>query len=601
MSVELPGDVVFVLNELGLPWPGIDEDELRAWAQGVRNFANGMTDSSARTRQTASGLADSSQSSFLNGLSEYWDQRHQLVADLHSPLDAFADALDVAADVVEAQKYAVIAAAGALITEGVVSMVGAVFTFGLSEAANLAAIAVARKAVQASLDYLAAKLFGDLVNGAMREVSDHAGSFVANFLDGTMHVGMEILTLKMSYNLVSEAASTVRGHSSETDSVGETAYRTNLNRDIEDNRGSGYHAGLAMAIQAVEQGLRDIARAVFQAVSAAFAKAQAFISQALDDFSARIEAEDEELGAGVPPEDNPVTGVDPFSGSALSRTDDSVRLTDEEVAQNDAAVLPPDDVQLTDERVAATDAASQLGGAETSLQEGVTAGDPVDVATGDVVLAEADVTLPGVLPLVITRSHRSSRRTGRWFGPSWLSTLDQRLQVSSERVIGVFDDGRLLTWTRPAVAGGVTAAPGHGPAWPLRRDRDGAYTVTDPQRGLTWRFEPRAGYDLDQAGEGELPLVTLTDRVGHTPTAYWNGYAAAKAALDMMVQTYAGEVLRSPLKVNLADPGPVATKLRAKAFPGEDQSRLATADEAAEWLLPLTLPACTRHGERVSR
>lgn len=267
MSVELPGDVVFVLNELGLPWPGIDEDELRAWAQGVRNFANEMTDSSARTQQTASGLADTSQSSFLNGLSEFWDQQHQVVADLHGPLNVFADALDVAADLVEAQKYAVIVAAGALVTEGVISTVGAFFTFGLSEAANLAAIAVARKAIQAALDYLAAQLIGDLVNVAMREVSDRAGSSVANLLNGTMHVGMEIQTLRMSYSLISDAAGAVRGHSSQTDSAGETAYRTNLNRDIEDNRGGGYHAALAVAIQAVEQGLRDIARAVFQAVS----------------------------------------------------------------------------------------------------------------------------------------------------------------------------------------------------------------------------------------------------------------------------------------------------------------------------------------------
>jgi RHS repeat-associated protein len=515
VSVELPGDVVFVLNEMGLPWPGINEDELRAWAQSVRNFANDMSDSSARTRQTASGLADSSQSSFLNGLAEYWDQHHQLVADLHGPLDVFAGALDAAADLVEAQKYAVITVAGALIAEGVISTVGAVLTLGLSEAANLAAIAAARKVVQAALDYLAAKLLSDLVDVGMREVNDHANSFVANLLNGTMHVGMEIQSLKMSYNIISEAASTVRGHSTETDSVGDTAYRENLSRDIEDNRGHGYHAALAAAIQAVEQGLRDIARTVFQVISEAIAKAQAFISRALDDFSARIEAEDEKLGADVPPEDNPVTGVNPSLGSAPPRTGDGVHLTDEELAANDTASQSADVVQLTDKRVAATDAASRDVGVENALNNGVTAGDPVDVATGDVVAAEADVTLPGVLPLVITRSHRSSRRTGRWFGPSWVSSLDQRLQVSAERVIGVFDDGRLLTWARPVAAGGVAAVPASGPAWRLRRDADGSYTVTDPQRGLTWRFEPRAGYELDQAGEGELPLVALADRVGH--------------------------------------------------------------------------------------
>jgi hypothetical protein len=72
----------------------------------------------------------------------------------------------------------------------------------------------------------------------------------------------------------------------------------------------------------------------------------------------------------------------------------------------------------------------------------VTAGDPIDVVTGDVVLAAADLTLPGVLPLVVRRRHRSSWRAGRWFGPSWMSSFDQRLQVSGDRVIGVFDDGR---------------------------------------------------------------------------------------------------------------------------------------------------------------
>jgi RHS repeat-associated protein len=530
VSVEPPDYVIFILNELDLPWPGIDEDELRAWAQGVRNFANGMTDSSARTRQTASGLADLAQSSFLNGLSEYWDQRHQLVADLHEPLDVFAEALDVAAYVVEVQKWAVLTAAGGLIAEGVASTAAAFFTFGLSEAANLAAIAVAKRAVQAALDYIAGRLTHDLVSIAMREISDHCGSFVANFLSGTMHVKKEIHSLRVSYDLISEAAGAIGGHSGETDSLGETAYRTNVNRDIEDNRGGGYHAALAAAIQAVEQGLRDIARAVFQAVSEAIAQEQAFIGQALDDFSARIEAADEELGADVPPEDSPVTTVDPSSATALPRAGDGVGLTGEAVVPDDAAALPSGDVRLTDERVAATDAAGSLGGAETSLHESVTAADPVDVATGDVVVAEADVTLPGVLPLVITRSHRSSRRTGRWFGPSWLSTLDQRLQVSTERVIGVFDDGRLLTWTRPAAPGGVTAAPARGPAWPLRREDDGAYTVTDPQRGFTWRFEPRAGYDLDQAGQGELPLVALTDRAGHE-IAFAYGPAGEPAAV----------------------------------------------------------------------
>jgi RHS repeat-associated protein len=52
----------------------------------------------------------------------------------------------------------------------------------------------------------------------------------------------------------------------------------------------------------------------------------------------------------------------------------------------------------------------------------------------------------------------------------------------------------------------VTGLPVTGPRWRLERAGHGAFTVTDPQAGLRWRFEPRGG---------ELPLVCVTDRAGH--------------------------------------------------------------------------------------
>ncbi|WP_243745366.1 DUF6531 domain-containing protein, partial [Streptomyces hainanensis] len=54
-------------------------------------------------------------------------------------------------------------------------------------------------------------------------------------------------------------------------------------------------------------------------------------------------------------------------------------------------------------------------------------GDPVDMATGELLMSATDVELPGVLPLVVERHHISSYRHGGWFGASWASTLDQRL------------------------------------------------------------------------------------------------------------------------------------------------------------------------------
>ncbi len=134
--------------------------------------------------------------------------------------------------------------------------------------------------------------------------------------------------------------------------------------------------------------------------------------------------------------------------------------------------------------------------------------DPVDVATGEVVLIQTDVELAGVLSLVLSRSHVSSYRVGRWFGPSWASTLDQRLEVEDTGVYFAAEDGMLLVYPTPA--GENSVLPEEGPRWPLHRSEDGGYTITDPERGQTLHFA-RAGASWQKA----LPLHAVTDRIGH--------------------------------------------------------------------------------------
>ncbi|MDG3443958.1 SDR family NAD(P)-dependent oxidoreductase [Nitrospirillum amazonense] len=94
--------------------------------------------------------------------------------------------------------------------------------------------------------------------------------------------------------------------------------------------------------------------------------------------------------------------------------------------------------------------------------------------------------------------------------------------------------------------------------------------------------------------------VFITDRYGHEPVAYWNAYAVAKAGLEMMALTYAQEVLQSPLKVNLVDPGPMPTKLRAQAFPGEKPDTQPPVTRVVPTILDLVAPDNTRHGECIA-
>jgi NAD(P)-dependent dehydrogenase (short-subunit alcohol dehydrogenase family) len=90
--------------------------------------------------------------------------------------------------------------------------------------------------------------------------------------------------------------------------------------------------------------------------------------------------------------------------------------------------------------------------------------------------------------------------------------------------------------------------------------------------------------------------VFITSGVARNVRAYWGLYAASKAALNALVIAYAGELGKTNVKANLFNPGPIRTRMRAKAMPGEDPMTLDTPEQVAEALLPLCLPGCTESG-----
>jgi NAD(P)-dependent dehydrogenase (short-subunit alcohol dehydrogenase family) len=65
------------------------------------------------------------------------------------------------------------------------------------------------------------------------------------------------------------------------------------------------------------------------------------------------------------------------------------------------------------------------------------------------------------------------------------------------------------------------------------------------------------------------------------------------------VLTWADEVRTTPLKVNLFDPGPTATRLRSNAMPGEDPSTVTRPSEVAPVLATLCSPDEMRHGDLI--
>jgi NAD(P)-dependent dehydrogenase (short-subunit alcohol dehydrogenase family) len=95
--------------------------------------------------------------------------------------------------------------------------------------------------------------------------------------------------------------------------------------------------------------------------------------------------------------------------------------------------------------------------------------------------------------------------------------------------------------------------------------------------------------------------VFLTDARVRSPLAYWGAYGATKAGMEHLVLTWADEVRTTRLRVNLFDPGPVRTRLRYNAFPGEDPAQLPPPEAIAPAIAALCLPAEERHGEVVGQ
>lgn len=84
--------------------------------------------------------------------------------------------------------------------------------------------------------------------------------------------------------------------------------------------------------------------------------------------------------------------------------------------------------------------------------------------------------------------------------------------------------------------------------------------------------------------------VFVSSGSAYMATAYWGPYAVSKAALELLARTYAAETESTPVRVNLFYPGPIRTRMRAQAIPGEDPMTLDTPEQVADALVPLCLP-----------
>lgn len=109
-----------------------------------------------------------------------------------------------------------------------------------------------------------------------------------------------------------------------------------------------------------------------------------------------------------------------------------------------------------------------------------------------------------------------------------------------------------------------------------------------------WRLVRSLDPLLRQSEAGRA--VFLTSSVGFKAVPYWSVYAISKAAMEMLARIYAAETEKTNVKVNIFNPGPTRTRMRAQAMPGEDPMTLDPPHKVAEHIIPLCLPSCDFSG-----
>ena len=122
--------------------------------------------------------------------------------------------------------------------------------------------------------------------------------------------------------------------------------------------------------------------------------------------------------------------------------------------------------------------------------------------------------------------------------------------------------------------------------------------IIDVNLTANWRLIRSLDPLLRRSTAGRAIFTTCA--AGREAGAYWNAYAAAKSGLEALIRSYAAEVANTPIRANLVDPGPVHTRLRNNAFPGEDKLHLRKPEDVTDPFIALASPDCKHIGEIIA-
>ncbi|MFD7457868.1 MULTISPECIES: DUF6531 domain-containing protein [unclassified Streptomyces] len=522
MGYTIPGWLDDVLDFIGINFPNVDEDDYREMATAMRDFAEKFEGHGGDAHKAFTRILSSSEGWAVDAMEKHWAQvKSGHLEKLPELARLFADACDALADIIYGMKTKAEIELGVMAASVGISAGLAVVTGGLSALIGAAEVAAMRQVVKRIIDEAVERIVDEVIAKLTEPVNAKLEAMVEDMVldlaegafspppaDGSGgdgghgghggKGGMQLASAgggggggggggpqkrtHIDHFEFTDGAGKVSGHGGEL----RTAASTHLGK-------ARSAFGRSKGRDPFTEAFDSVLHGALKGTDKALAKVTKHITETVPD---RVKAtsrlhKGNDKGVGDQAKGVDVgkhgdgKGGDGTSGSGTRPKVDAD-------AKND-----PDLLQRSKDARA--------------LADKETCGDPIDMATGQMVMAQTDVDLPGILPLRLRRTHLTGYAHGIAFGPSWASTLDERLEKDRD-AHGVWwrrEDGSSLYYPRTPDIVGDRVDPVAGERLPLTYVSQGSsyvLVVQDPHTGLTRSFEPA------ETTEGVWWLSRIEDR-----------------------------------------------------------------------------------------
>ena len=83
------------------------------------------------------------------------------------------------------------------------------------------------------------------------------------------------------------------------------------------------------------------------------------------------------------------------------------------------------------------------------------------------------------------------------------------------------------------------------------------------------------------AKSSDASIVFASSSVGRRGRAHWGAYSVAKGGLENLAEVLTDELENTAIRVNVVNPGGTRTKMRKRAYPGENPASVPTPESVA--------------------